>query len=142
VRVEGSGRVVFGRGVAFGGANGSNRINVGPGATVSIGDRAYLNGVTIDATTDVVIGADCVIGQAWITTTNFHRADPTTRNEPATARPVVLQDNVWLANRATVLPGTTVGANSVVSVGTVVGEDVPADVVVSSHGLHVVKKLS
>jgi acetyltransferase-like isoleucine patch superfamily enzyme len=41
-------------------------------------------------------------------------------------RPVVIEDDVWLASRVIVLPGVRIGRGSVVGAGSVVTKDVPA----------------
>ena len=46
-------------------------------------------------------------------------------------RPVVIEDNVWIGSRATILPGVTLGRGSVVAAGAVVTRDVPALAIVA-----------
>ena len=43
----------------------------------------------------------------------------------AEAAPVIIKDFVWIASRATILPGVTVGRGAVVACGAVVTRDVP-----------------
>ena len=43
--------------------------------------------------------------------------------------PVVIGDNVWLGANTIVLPGVTIGENSVIGAGSVVTKDIPANVV-------------
>ena len=45
------------------------------------------------------------------------------------ARPVRIEDNVWIGGGAILLPGVTVGRNSVVGAGSVVTRSIPADCV-------------
>jgi maltose O-acetyltransferase len=40
-------------------------------------------------------------------------------------RPVVIEDNVWLGYQSVIMPGVTIGKNSVVAFGSVVTSDVP-----------------
>lgn len=40
-------------------------------------------------------------------------------------KPVIIEDYVWIASRATILPGVTIGKESVVASGAVVTKDVP-----------------
>jgi maltose O-acetyltransferase len=42
---------------------------------------------------------------------------------------VTVGDRVWIGGQATLNPGVTLGANSVIASGAVVTEDVPDDVV-------------
>lgn len=60
--------------------------------------------------------------------------------EPASATPVVVEDNVMVGANAVVIEGVHVGANSVVAAGAVVVEDVPEGVVVAGCPAKVIKK--
>ena len=55
----------------------------------------------------------------------FHDIDPDRRLDPPTADPIMIGNNVWLGARVIVLPGVTIGENSVVGVGSVVTRDIP-----------------
>lgn len=43
--------------------------------------------------------------------------------------PVVIGNNVWIGLGATILPGVTIGDNSVIVAGSVVTRDIPANVI-------------
>ena len=45
------------------------------------------------------------------------------------ARPVVIEDNVWIGGGCILLPGVTIGENSVIGAGSVVNRSVPPDCV-------------
>jgi acetyltransferase-like isoleucine patch superfamily enzyme len=49
--------------------------------------------------------------------------------------------NVWIGAAATILPGVTIGADSVVAAGAVVTHDVPAATVVAGVPAMVVRQL-
>ncbi len=61
--------------------------------------------------------------------------------EPASARPVVIEDGVLVGGNAVVLEGVRVGAGSVVAAGAVVTEDVPPGVVVAGAPARAIKKV-
>ena len=46
-------------------------------------------------------------------------------NRPLSSRPVVIEDNVWLGEFVTVLPGVTIGRGSVIGANSVVTGDIP-----------------
>ena len=106
-----------------------------------IGDRAFINyGVDIAATGLVAIGADCLIGtHVSIIDNAFH--DVVDRQQVPAPRPVVIGDNVWIGNRAIILPGVTIGEGAVVGAGSVVTRDVPARTVVAGNPARVVREL-
>jgi len=60
--------------------------------------------------------------------------------EPASATPVVIEDGVLVGANAVVVEGVRVGANSVVAAGSVVLDDVPANVVVAGVPARIVKQ--
>ena len=58
------------------------------------------------------------------------------------ARPVRIEDNVWIGGGAILLPGVTVGRNSVVGAGSVVTRSIPADCVAVGNPCRVLKHLA
>jgi maltose O-acetyltransferase len=95
------------------------------GASLEIGAHSFINyGTSIAATGSVRIGRHCLLGMYSIIFDNdFHQVDHRLqRPEPC---PVVLEDNVWLGHRTLVLPGVTIGHDSVVGAGSVVVKDIP-----------------
>ena len=141
MKLHGRGQIVFGADVFVDNKSGvRNDIYAAEGATVSVGDNTYLNGVTIWATQDVRLGKRCIVGGAWISTTNFHGTG-IDRSANVKEAAVTVGDNVWLANHAAVLPGVTIGADSVVAFGTVIAHDVPPRVVIAGQVPRVVREI-
>lgn len=60
--------------------------------------------------------------------------------EPASATPVVVEDDVLVGANAVVLEGVRIGAGSVVAAGAIVVEDVPAGVVVAGCPARIIKQ--
>ncbi len=60
-----------------------------------------------------------------------HPVDTEDRRLWLTGGPIVVEENVWIGAGATILPGVTIGRDSVIAAGTVVTEDVPAGVLVA-----------
>lgn len=80
----------------------------------------------------VTIGADVCVSQAALLCTGSHdRASETFEFDNG---PIVVGDGAWIAARATVLRGVTVGPEAVVGAGAVVRRDVPAGATVGSPG--------
>ncbi|RZM25757.1 MAG: sugar O-acetyltransferase, partial [Pedobacter sp.] len=44
--------------------------------------------------------------------------------------PILIRSNAWIGAGATILPGVTIGENSVVAAGAVVSKDIPSNTVV------------
>ncbi|HVY29631.1 MAG TPA: acyltransferase [Polyangiaceae bacterium] len=105
----------------------TTEIDVGDGGLLEIGSGTAINyGTTIGATQSIRIGAKCLIGNHCIIMDNdFHRLEPERRGERPPSAPIVLEDNVWLGARVTVLRGVTIGAGSAVAAGSLVTRDIP-----------------
>ncbi len=112
-----------------------------PGGTLTIGDKTFINsGVSICAQQSVTIGKNCAIGNmSLIMDTDFHTPGDHTRWPEA--RPVVLEDDVWLGARVTVLKGVTIGHGAVVAAGAVVTKDVAPRTVVGGVPAKLIRHL-
>jgi acetyltransferase-like isoleucine patch superfamily enzyme len=141
VKIEGT--LLVGDRVRLASTISTLELNVGPEGTLEIGERVLINhGCSIGATKLVRIGARCNIGsQAILIDNAFHELDPERRNEQPDPAPVILEENVWLAARVIVLPGVTIGKNSVVGAGSVVTRDIPPDVLAAGIPAKVIRPL-
>jgi maltose O-acetyltransferase len=57
------------------------------------------------------------------------------------AKPIVIEENVWIGGSAILLPGVTVGRNAVVGAGAVVTRNVPANTVVVGNPARVIREI-
>ena len=58
------------------------------------------------------------------------------------AKPVFIGKNVWITSRCVILPGVTIGDNSVISAGSVVVNDIPPNCIAGGNPARVIKYLS
>lgn len=94
----------------------------------------------------ITIGNNVLTGK-WVTITdNSHgETDRSSMDVPPQARPmvskgaVVIEDNVWICEKATILPGVTIGKGAVVAANAVVTKDVPPYCVVAGIPAMIVK---
>lgn len=56
------------------------------------------------------------------------------------SKPVVIEDNVWLGEFVSVLPGVTIGKGSIVGANSVVSKDLPANVIAVGSPAKIIKK--
>ncbi|HHT94427.1 MAG TPA: sugar O-acetyltransferase [Clostridia bacterium] len=56
--------------------------------------------------------------------------------------PVTIGDNVWISTGAHILPGVTIGDNSVIGAGSVVTKDIPANCLAVGNPCRVIRKLN
>lgn len=113
-----------------------------PGARLEIGASCMINyGVSLGCTKSITIGNRCRLGPyVMVVDTGFHELyDRDARPEP---QPVVLEDDVWLGAKASVMPGIRIGRASVVGAGSVVTKDVPPFTVVAGVPAVPIKKLN
>lgn len=80
----------------------------------------------------VTIGDDCCISQQALLCTGSHQRH--SRTFEFDNAPIIIGSKVWVATRATVLRGVTIGDNALVAAGAVVSADVPAGAVVMGPG--------
>ncbi len=78
----------------------------------------------------ITIEDEVLIGPKVSIITEGHPIDPKDRKS-LIVKPIVIKRNAWIGAGATILPGVTVGENSVVAAGAVVAKDVPANTVVA-----------
>jgi len=70
-----------------------------------------------------------------------HPLDPANRRG-LVCSPILIKKNAWIGAAATILPGVTIGENSVVAAGAAVSKDVPDNTVVGGVPAKVIKQLS
>jgi acetyltransferase-like isoleucine patch superfamily enzyme len=82
----------------------------------------------------ITIGDRTMISPQVTLVTEGHPVEPADRDDFVTVAPIVVEEGVWIGAAATVLPGVTIGRDSVVGAGAVVARDVPPMTVVTGAG--------
>jgi len=113
------------------------------GSNITIGARTFVNyNLTALDVAAITIGEDCQIGPNVQLLTPTHPLEPEPRRDKLeAARPIAIGNNVWLGGGVIVLPGVSIGDNSVIGAGAVVTKDVPADVVAVGNPARAVRTL-
>ena len=103
----------------------------------------YANtGLTVIDDTFVTIGSHVMLGPRVTISAASHPVDPELRRQAYQYDlPVVLEENVWVGAGATILPGVTIGKNSVIGAGSVVDRDIPPDVVAAGVPCRVLREI-
>ncbi len=111
------------------------------GLNITLGKNVFINsGCCFQDWGGITIGDGVLIGHNVVLATVNHALPPERRHDNIPA-PVRIGANVWIGSNATVLPGVTVGENSVVAAGAVVTRDVPANAVVAGVPAKVIKEI-
>ena len=104
---------------------------------LTVGDHCWIGqGAWIDNLDDVELGSHVCISQGVYFCTGSH--DHRRRTFDLITAPIVVQNGAWIGAQAMLLPGCTVGANSLVAAGTVVRFDVGRAQVVAGNPAQVV----
>lgn len=113
------------------------------GSRTTIGARSFANfGLVALDVAAITIGDDVQIGPNVQLLTPTHPVEPGPRREKwEAALPIAIGDNVWLGGGAIVLPGVTIGGNTVVGAGAVVTRDLPPNVVAVGNPARVVRSV-
>ena len=137
---------------------GENSFIQGPvtfhyGCHTEIGDCTFINfNFTVQDDAKVTIGNHCDFGPNVTIVTPIHPmladeriAYPDEDGTPrrlCRAKPVTVEDGCWIGANAVILPGVTVGKNSVVGAGSVVTRDVPPGVFAAGNPCRVIRELT
>ena len=128
--MRGPGEVIIGDNVALWGR--VNTWTYSPDARILIEDDVMMSGTRFAAAFEIRVGRSSILADASIRDTDFHstRADRRSPNAPVRVAPVTIGRNVWVAAGAILLPGTSIGENSVVSAAAVCMRAFPANKVI------------
>ena len=111
------------------------------GKHIRIGKNVFINhACTFLDLGGIVIEDDVLIGPKVSIITENHPVNPNER-KMLDLKSVLIKRNAWIGANAIVLPGVTIGENSVVAAGAVVTKDVPANTVVAGVPAKVIKKI-
>jgi acetyltransferase-like isoleucine patch superfamily enzyme len=111
------------------------------GRHITIGKNVFINhacsfldmgGITIED--------DVQIGPKVNLITENHPINPLIRKQ-LDLKSILIKRNVWIGAGATILPGVTVGENSIVAAGALVNRDVPANTIVGGVPAKIIRAI-
>lgn len=116
------------------------------GASLKIGNNVGMSSTRMWIHDSVTIGDNVKIGACvLITDTDAHPLDYLARrssNEGTKSAPIVIEDDVWVGAHSIILKGITIGARSIIGVGSVVVRSIPADCVAAGNPCKVIKSIN
>jgi acetyltransferase-like isoleucine patch superfamily enzyme len=146
-------KIVLGNNVLLNSSNRNYHINMfasvklmcdKPNAIISIGDNTRIHGSCIHAFERIEIGSNCLIAaNCQIFDASGHGTSLKERAaSQGKSKPIIIGNNVWIGTGCIILPGTTIGNNSVISAGSVVRGVVPEGVVFAGNYAIFIKQLN
>lgn len=113
------------------------------GHHVHFGDHVYANfHLTLVDDGEIFVGSHTMFGPNVTLVTAAHPVLPELREKGYQYNlPVHIGQNCWLGANVTVLPGVTIGDNSVIGAGSVVTKDIPANVVAVGTPCRVMREI-
>lgn len=110
---------------------------------VHLGNGVYLNSnITFVDDEHIYIGDNCLIAPNVVFCTAGHPILPVLRERHYVYNlPIHIEKNVWIGSGAQIMPGITIGENSVIGAGSVVTNDIPPNVVAYGAPCRVIRKI-
>lgn len=114
------------------------------GRHVEIGNNFYANMDCIFLDVNKIkIGNNVMVGPRVSFYTAGHPIDPQIRIEELEfGLPITVEDNVWIGGSATILPGVTIGKNSIIAAGAVVTKDVAANTIFGGNPAQLIRAIN
>jgi acetyltransferase-like isoleucine patch superfamily enzyme len=111
------------------------------GQFIKIGKNVFINhACSFLDMGGISIEDNVLIGPKVNLITENHPLDPVNRRS-LVSKPIVIKRNAWIGAAATILPGVTVGENSVVAAGAVVTADVLPNTIVGGVPAKFIKNI-
>lgn len=138
--VRNKGKLIIGANVSFHAKPFPSSISVDKQAKLWVGDNVFFNyGLDIGCTKSIRIGDNTIIGpMVNIIDTNFHPVDV---EDQSFSKDIVIRDNVWIGRGVLILPGITIGQNSVIAAGSVVTRNIPDNVLAGGTPAKVIREI-
>ena len=114
------------------------------GKNIKIEDDVYINfGCVILDCAEVIIGSHTLIGPNVGLYAANHSIDALERiNGGCYGKPIHIGKNVWLGGDVKVLPGVSIGDNTIIGTGSIVTKDIPSNVVAAGNPCKVIREIT
>lgn len=114
------------------------------GWNIKVGNNFYANhNLTVLDAGGVTFGDNVFIGPDCGFYTSGHPLDAERRNAGLEyAYPITVGNNVWIGGGVRVVPGVSIGDNSVIGAGSVVVKDIPANSVAAGNPCRVIRQIT
>ncbi|MBY6188802.1 sugar O-acetyltransferase [Microbulbifer agarilyticus] len=112
------------------------------GYNIRLGNNFYSNHhLTILDVCRVDIGDNVLIGPHVMISTATHPINAIERRTTEYGKPILIGSDVWIGGNVSILPGVSIGNNTVIGAGSVVNRDIPDNCVAVGGPCKVVKSV-
>lgn len=113
------------------------------GENIELGDNVFLNfGCVMLDCARIRLGGNVLAGPYVQFYAGYHPLNARERIKgPEMAKPITIEQNVWLGGGVILCPGVTIGANTTIGAGSVVTKSVPAGVLAAGNPCRVIRQL-
>lgn len=112
------------------------------GENINIGKNVFVNhACTFMDRGGITIEDNVLIGPKVNLITTNHPLNPNERRATISS-PIIIKKGAWIGVGATILPGITIGINSIVAAGAVVSKDVPDNTIVGGVPAKFIKSIN
>ncbi len=123
------------------------------GCFISIGDNSYANfNLTVLDTCPVTIGKNVFMGTGVSIVTPLHPFRYQERNlyqkqngqmtDDEYGKPIIIEDNCWIASNVIIVGGVTIGEGSVIGAGSVVTRSIPKNSLAVGNPCKVIREIT
>ena len=123
------------------------------GKTLFFGDNVQINDYChINAFKSVRIGDNVLIASkvfitdlehgSYVGDDNDSNPNSIVKDRPLSSKPVIIGNNVWIGELCSVLPGVTIGDNSIIGANSVVTKSIPANSIAVGNPAKVIKQFN
>lgn len=114
------------------------------GKHVHLGNHFYSNyNLTLVDDTHIRIGDYVMCGPNVTLCTGTHPISIELRKKKAEYNlPITIENNVWLGGGVFVMPGVTIGENSIIGANSVVTKDIPANVIAAGNPCRILRPIT
>ena len=121
----------------------SNNIVLTFGNNVEVNDYVHIGAVE-----NVIIGNNVLIASKVFISDHNHGIysgdlqsfpDSIPKNRTIVSFPVVIQDNVWIGEHVTILPGVNIGKGSIIGANSVVSKNIPSNCIAVGNPAKIIK---
>lgn len=112
------------------------------GYNIYLGKNVLINyGCVLLDVCPIKIGEHTLIGPGTHIYTAMHALDAKEREQDVEfGKPVTIGRNVWIGGHCTILPGITIGDNTIIGAGSVVTKNMPANVIAAGNPCRIIRE--